>query len=69
MHCEMEDIRHAIYKMDFSQLDIDSLFGLYEIQATKKELDKIAAHIELQDNGKYILCIYIKYILVIFGII
>jgi len=52
MHCEMEDIRHAIYKMDFHKMDIDSLYGLYEIRATKKELDKIAAHIELNENGK-----------------
>ena len=50
----MEDIAHALYQMDFSKIELESLWGLYEIRGKKEELEKINTHVQTHEDGEYI---------------
>ncbi len=52
MHCQMEDITTAVYQMDFTKIELDSLWGLYEIRGKKEELEKINTHLQSYEDGK-----------------
>ena len=52
MHCGMEDITQALYQMDFSKIELESLWGLYEIRGKKEELEKINTHVQTDEDGK-----------------
>ena len=52
MHCGMEDITHALYQMDFSKIELESLWGLYEIRGKKEELEKINTHVQTHEDGE-----------------
>ena len=48
----MDDITHALYQMDFSKIELESLWGLYEIRGKKEELEKINTHVQTHEDGE-----------------
>ncbi|XP_064640384.1 FH2 domain-containing protein 1-like isoform X2 [Lineus longissimus] len=41
MHCQLEEIKAALYNVDFDTVSIESLQGLYQIRATDEELKQM----------------------------
>ena len=54
LHCTLEDIKHALYSLDFTKVDVDSLQSLAEMRATEEELNKIRQHLKEHPNGRYV---------------
>ena len=40
------------YQMDFSKIELESLWGLYEIRGKKEELEKINIHVQTHEDGE-----------------
>ena len=53
LHCQMTDIERAVYGLEFTQLDVDSLWAIYQLRATNDELKKIQTHLQNNPAGWY----------------
>lgn len=51
MHCEMSDIKNAVLRLDFSKVDVEKLYGLYEVKGTGEEMDKITSYLDDNPEG------------------
>uniref|UniRef100_A0A8C5P6N0 Formin 2 n=1 Tax=Leptobrachium leishanense TaxID=445787 RepID=A0A8C5P6N0_9ANUR len=50
LHLDMKDIQHAVLKMDYSIVDLETLQALYENRAVSEEQEKIEKHIKASKN-------------------
>ncbi|XP_063773676.1 formin-2 [Pseudophryne corroboree] len=50
LHLDMKDIQHAILKMDYSVVDLETLQALYENRAVSEEQEKIEKHVKASKN-------------------
>ncbi|XP_053314713.1 formin-2 isoform X2 [Spea bombifrons] len=50
LHLDMKDIQHAVLKMDYSVVDLETLQALYENRAVSEEQEKIEKHVKSSKN-------------------
>ncbi|KAM3931150.1 formin-2 isoform 2-T2 [Leptodactylus fuscus] len=50
LHLDMKDIQHAVLKMDYSVVDLETLQALYENRAVPEEQEKIEKHVKTSKN-------------------
>ncbi|XP_053568238.1 formin-2-like [Bombina bombina] len=50
LHLDMKDIQHAVLKMDYSVVDLETLQALYENRALADEQEKIEKHVKSSKN-------------------
>ncbi|CAH2251230.1 Hypothetical predicted protein [Pelobates cultripes] len=50
LHLDMKDIQHAVLKMDYSVVDLETLQALYENRAVSEEQEKIEKHVKASKN-------------------
>ena len=46
MHCQMDDVKDAVYSLNFEKLDVENLYSLYELRGRAEELKKIEAYLK-----------------------
>ncbi|KAK2586047.1 hypothetical protein KPH14_012044 [Odynerus spinipes] len=44
LHVDFSEVENAVYNLDTSVINLEALQQIYEVRATKKELEEIAAH-------------------------
>ncbi|KAM4041535.1 formin-2 isoform 2-T2 [Anomaloglossus baeobatrachus] len=50
LHLDMKDIQHAVLKMDYSVVDLETLQALYENRAVSEEQEKIEKYVKTSKN-------------------
>eukprot|EP00118_Oscarella_pearsei_P003590 m.14982 g.14982 ORF g.14982 m.14982 type:complete len:1181 (+) comp26071_c0_seq2:219-3761(+) len=51
LNASMEDIKHGIYNLDLSVLDVHNYHKLFELRGTQDELDRIKGHLHGDGEG------------------
>ncbi|XP_047367963.1 formin-2-like isoform X2 [Vespa velutina] len=50
LHVDFTEVENAVYNLDTSVISLEALQQIYEVRATKKELDEIIAHEEVNSE-------------------
>ncbi|KAG8446992.1 hypothetical protein GDO86_014438 [Hymenochirus boettgeri] len=53
LHLDMKDIQHAVLRMDYSVVDLETLQALYENRAVSEEQEKIEKHVKASKNKEH----------------